>query len=66
MPLLVERFEVLWFWMAIKRKTIPKSNGKILEKGKIDTPSSQIHNHSEYVCFKLYLISFSEKCRFFH
>ena len=26
--------------------TIPKSNRKIRERDKIDTPSTQIHNHS--------------------
>jgi hypothetical protein len=26
--------------------TVPKSNRKIIEKGKMDTPNKQIHDHS--------------------
>jgi len=41
---------------CIKRKTkkyhtlgiVPKSNRKIVERDKIDTPHTQIHNHSLY------------------
>ena len=31
-----------------KHGTVPKSNGKIVESGKIDTPITQMHDHSFY------------------